>query len=336
MQMSKKSTKPDSLLIANITKSIEAADRVVVISHIRPDGDAVGSLLGLGLALQAVGKDVQMVLPDVVPYNMRHLYGSDQIVLRPVGPADLVIALDVSDLQRLGEVLEGYGIPDINIDHHYTNAGFARWNLIDSDAAATAEIIARYLSTFGLPMSKAVANALLTGLITDTIGFRTRNVKPNTLRIVANLMEAGGCLSEMYYPALVQRTLDGTRYWGAGLSKLQDRDRLVWTCLSLEDRQRSGYTDNDDADLINVMSAIVGVDVAMILVEQSPSRVKISWRLSGHSIRDLDVSQIAMKFGGGGHKAAAGAEVNGALVDVLTKSVGVTQKYLADYDSHSV
>ena len=182
--------------------------------------------------------------------------------------------LDVSDLPRLGNVLADYGVPDINIDHHITNEGFARRNLVESSAVATAEVIARHLSDFGLPMTEAVANALLTGLITDTIGFRTANVRPDTMRIVADLMEAGGCLSEMYYPALVQHTFDGAKYWGAGLSKLQRQDRFVWTYLSLEDRRKAGYPSNDDADLVNIMSALEDVDVVMILVEQSPSCVK--------------------------------------------------------------
>jgi len=320
---------PDKSVISSIRQNIESSHRVLVVTHIRPDGDAVGSLLGFGLALQTMGKEVQMVLPDGVPHNMRHLAGSDQIKLEPDGLVDLIVVLDVSDLPRLGKVLDDYGMPDINIDHHVTNEGFARHNLVENDAVATSEIITRRLSEFGLPMSKDVANALLTGMITDTIGFRTANVSPETLRLVADLMDAGGCLSAMYYPALVQRTMDGARYWGAGLLKIQQQDRLVWTHLSLKDRGRAGYIGNDDADLINILSAIEGADVAMIMVEQSPSRVKISWRLCGQAIHNVDVSKIASKLGGGGHKAAAGAEIDGTLAEALKKAVGITHEYLA-------
>ena len=190
--MTRISTTQDNLAVSAIRQEIEAAQRVMVASHIRPDGDAVGSLLGMGLAMIAGGKDVQMVLQDGVPHNFRHLAGSEQVLSKPNGPVDLTIVLDVSDLPRLGNVLDAYGVPDINIDHHFTNEGFARRNLVESDAAATAEVIARHLNAFGLPMTEAVANALLTGLITDTIGFRTANVSPGTMRIVADLMEAGG------------------------------------------------------------------------------------------------------------------------------------------------
>jgi phosphoesterase RecJ-like protein len=325
----------DSLLISEIGKEIKVSQRILVVSHIRPDGDAVGSLLGMGLALQSAGKDVQMVLPDAVPANLRHLRGSDQISLRPSGVFDLVIVLDVSDLPRIGNVLDGYGIPDINIDHHYTNERFARLNLVECQAVATSEIIAKHILALGILMTEAVADALLTGMITDTIGFRTKNVNAATMRIVADLMDAGGCLSEMYYPALVQHSYSGASYWGAGLSRLKYMNGLVWTYLSLEDRHKAGYKANDDADLINILSAIEGADVAMILVEQSTSRVKISWRLCGHSFQDIDVSQIAKMFGGGGHKAAAGAEMNSAIAEAITTAVEVTLLYLSQQLHHT-
>ena len=313
-----------------IQAEIEAANRIMVISHIRPDGDAVGSLLGLGLALEAAGKDVQMVLADGIPHNFRHLEGNHKIQTHASRPIDLMIVLDVSDLPRLGNSLQGYGIPDINIDHHVTNEKFARINLVEGDAAATAEIIANRLLSFGLTMTIPVANALLTGIITDTIGFRTSNVTPNLMRTVIKLMEAGASLSEMYYPALVARTFAAVRYWGSGLTKLSRRGKLVWLNLSLEDRRISGYQGNDDADLINELSAIEDADVAIILVEQAPSRVKISWRVCGQADHVVDVSKIAKYFGGGGHKAAAGAEIEGELTDVEEKVVGITYQYLAD------
>lgn len=324
------STVSDSFLniVATIRQEIENAQHILVVSHIRPDGDAVGSLLGMGLALESIGKSVQMVLSDGVPHNLQHLKGSERVVRQAAGKVDLIIVLDVSDLPRLGNMLDGYQKPDINIDHHYTNEGFARINLVDSQAVATAEVLANRLNDFGLPINPEIANALLTGLITDTIGFRTNNVHPGVFRMVADLMEAGGSLSEMYYPALVQRTFPGALYWGAGLSKLQKKSDLVWSKLTLDDRKCSGYQADDDADLINVLSAIEGVDVAIILVEQSPSRVKISWRLCGNATRSVDVSQIAKVFGGGGHQAAAGAEINGTMTEVEQRVIGITQNFL--------
>jgi phosphoesterase RecJ-like protein len=316
-------------IMATIREEIKTAQRILVTSHIRPDGDAIGSLLGFGLALEVAGKLVQMVLVDGVPDSFTHLDGCQRIHEQSSGDFDLIIVLDVSDRSRLGKTLNDDCQIDINIDHHFTNNCYARLNLIESEAVATSEIIARHLPELGLKITPPVANALLTGIITDTIGFRTGNVTADVLRVVADLMDAGGSLSETYYPALVQRTFAGVRYWGAGLSRLQFIDGLVWSYLSLDDCRLSGYLEKDDADLINVLSAIDGADVAMIVVEQSPSRVKISWRLCGNARQSVDVSQIAKLFDGGGHKAAAGAEMDGTLTEVVGKVVGVTQEYLA-------
>lgn len=323
-------TKND-LLITAIRDSIATSQRIVVASHIRPDGDAVGSLLGLGHALRLAGKQVQLVLADGVPENFHHLSGWDSVQPIIQDRVDLIIAVDASDVERLGKILVGYGEVNINIDHHATNTFFAQLNLVDQHAASTTEVIATYLPHFGLSMNDAVADSLLTGLITDTIGFRTQSTSPRTMRIAADLMEVGACLASNYYPALIQRSYEAARYWGSALARLQRQDRLIWTYLSLEDRRISGYSANDDADLINVLSAIEDVDIAMILVEQSPSRVKISWRLCGQSIHNVDVSQIASRFGGGGHHAAAGAEVDGVLMDVLTRSLAITKDYLTDH-----
>jgi phosphoesterase RecJ-like protein len=145
------------------------------------------------------------------------------------------------------------------------------------------------------------------------------------MRQVAILMETGVDMPELYMRGLVRRSYEATRYWGGGLSKLKREDGIVWGTLTLEDRKASGYSGNDDADLINVISAIDGAKVGMIFVEQSDHRVKISWRaLAG----GIDVSPIAKRFGGGGHAAAAGADVEGRLGEVQEKVIQSTKEML--------
>ena len=304
-------------LITHIRDQLNNASRVLVVSHLRPDGDAIGSLLAMGLALIEAGKVVQMVLGDGITENFQFLAGSDLITTSPNGQFDYIIVLDSSEIERTDTVLSGYGMPDLNIDHHKTNTKFARINLIEVEAVATAEILAKYLPDFGLKISPPVANALLAGIVTDTIGFRTVNVYPDVLRLVADLMEQGGELSDIYYRTIIEQSIEAARYWGAGLSKVNMEDGLVWTTLSLEDRHKAGYPSRDDADLIKILSAIRGAKVAVILTEQLSGYVKISWRLCGSVPTELDVSEIALKFGGGGHKAAAGADVKGNLEEVL-------------------
>lgn len=311
----------DEFLLEVANQQIRSAQRALILSHIRPDGDAIGSLIGMGLSLQAIGTETQMVLADGVPANFRSLTGSEQIRTQPEGAFDLIMVLDCSDLKRVGNALNGYGLPHINIDHHPTNMNYARINLVETEAVATAEMLAQFLSRFEFPITQAVADALLYGLIADTLGFRTYNMTPRALRIAADLMEAGGELSRLYYQALVRRSYEAARYWGAGLTTLQRQGRVIWAILTQADRRAVGYLGRDDADLINVLSTIENIDIALVFVEQTNGRIKVSWR----SQPGFDVSKIALQFGGGGHAAAAGAEIEGNLEQVQSSVLEVTQ-----------
>jgi phosphoesterase RecJ-like protein len=314
----------DEALLQSAAGMVQAAQRVLVVSHVRPDGDAVGSLLGFGLALQAAGKQVQMVLADGVPAIFRHLQGSDQVRHKPEGPFDLYCVLDCSDSQRMGEFFGADVLADLNIDHHQTNLNFARINLVDTGAVATAEMVYDLLNALQFPIPQPAAAALLTGLVTDTIGFRTNNVTPRVLRMTAELMEKGASLSELYQKALVNRSFEAARLWGNGLVKLEHEGGLVWTTLTLADRQAANYAGRDDADLVNLLSAIDQSDIAMIFVEQPNGHVKVSWRARP----GVDVSQIAMRFGGGGHSAASGADVAGDLHEVRGAVLAATRELL--------
>ena len=156
-------------LIALIHGQLENAKKILIVSHLRPDGDAIGSLMAIGLALVEDGKDVQMVLSEGVPDNFRFLAGSELIRKPPKGEVDYMIVVDSGDIERTDAALANYGKPDLNIDHHKTNTNFAEINLVETEAVATAEILARYFPGFGLKISKRIADALLTGIVTDTI-----------------------------------------------------------------------------------------------------------------------------------------------------------------------
>lgn len=311
-------------VLAEIGRQLRTAQRILVVSHIRPDGDAVGSTLGLGLALQAAGKDARMALADGVPANFRYLPAQSAVARRPQGEFDLVVVLDCSDLKRAGGALPDGTIPHINIDHHITNLNFARLNLVDVEAVATAQILAENLPAWGLPLTPAVGEALLTGLVTDTIGFRTSNMTPQALRVAAGLMECGANLPEIYTQALAQRSYEAVRFWGAGLNALERAGSLVWATLTLEARKAAGYGGRDDADLINVLSSIQDARIALVFVEQPNGAVKVSWR----GQPGVDVSGLALSFGGGGHPAAAGAEIQGGLEEVRSKVLEATKSLL--------
>jgi phosphoesterase RecJ-like protein len=315
--------------IQELSDRINRAERILVISHIRPDGDAVGSLIGLGLILEEMGKEVNLVLEDGVPIVFHHLTGFDKVFQEATGVYDLVIVVDCSDIDRIGAILDDYGEADVNIDHHPTNTHFAKLNLVQEDAVATAEMIFEIAELLSMPITLPVAESLLTGIITDSLGFRTSNISPNALRTAAKLQEEGANLPFLYRKAMIEKSFEAIKYWGQGLSKIEKEEGLVWTSLSLEDRKLVGYSGRDDADLINVLSAIRDTDVSLVFVEQKGGSVKVSWRAQP----GFDVARIALKFGGGGHKPAAGAEIKGDLDRVQEDVLEATRKALADFNN---
>ena len=177
----------------------------------------------------------------------------------------------------------------------------------------------------GTGYKKPIASALLTGIITDTLGFRTSNITPAALRQAAILMETGADMPDIYMRTLVKRSFPAARYWGAGLSSLQSKNGIVWGTLTMKDRKAAGYGGNDDADLINMISAIDGNKVGMIFVEQSDNHVKISWRALEAGV---DISQVAKHFQGGGHAAASGADIQGSLSEVQKEVLKKTREML--------
>jgi bifunctional oligoribonuclease and PAP phosphatase NrnA len=315
-----KNNKP---VISQIRIALESAHSIGLTTHVRPDGDAVGGVLGLGLALSSLGKQVQMVLPSGVSHTFRHLHGSEQVQKAFTAPCDFYISLDCADLKR------SRGLPvdahfDLNIDHHITNEKFAAINLVVPDAVATCAILTEIIPQLGMSLSQEVASALLTGIVSDSIGFRTSNTNIQALKLSAALMEAGADLYTLYNKALISRPYNSAKYWGFALSRMQKKDGVVWTSLTLEDRKESGYKLDDDADLTNLLSSIEESRVSVLFVEHSTTKTKVSWR----SVPGVDVSALAAEFNGGGHPAAAGAELNKNLAETETLVIARTLAYL--------
>jgi phosphoesterase RecJ-like protein len=309
-----------------VKELLTQAKSVVVVSHIRPDGDAVGSLLGFGLALLHAGKQVQMVLEDGMPEKYEFLAGAEHVTRSIDQPFDTLIVVDCSDRERTGTVLEGLKAPDLVVDHHKTNLAFGGLNVVEPKAVATSAILAEKLPLWGLNVDRDVAESLLTGILGDSIGFRTSNMNPETLRIAADLMQKGADLPRIYQKTLLSRSISELRYWPRGLTDIHFEDGLLWTTLTLDDRIKSGYPDNDDADLINLLTSVSGFYIVVLFIEQDRDRVKVSWR----STENIDVSQIAFEYGGGGHAAAAGADIRGSLEAVIEDVLTKTKKLLGN------
>ena len=237
--------------------------------------------------------------------------------------------MDCSDAERVGDAIEFINRPDLNIDHHVTNDNFATINLVVKTAVSTTEILLTLLKEAGFAIPKEAAAGLLTGLITDSLGFMTPNMTPAAMKAAAEMMELGAPLSYLYRKALVEKSFSAMKFWGVGLNEMEREDSLIWTTLTMDQRKQIGYTGKDDADLINQLSVIKEGDVRLIFVEQSPHQVKVSWR----SQPDYDVSKIARAFGGGGHKTASGAMIDGSLEEVRKNVLDATRALFLNGDS---
>jgi phosphoesterase RecJ-like protein len=260
--------------------------------------------------------------------KFQYLPGAEKILRKAEGKFDMVIVVDCSDPDRVGDALNGYGKPDLVVDHHKTNVNFGDFNIVESSQAATAAILYDHLPAWGLAFNPDVAACLLSGIIGDTIGFRTSNVDSGLMRRAAALMDLGADLSYIYREELVIMPYVAAKYWGAGLKRLAYDDGLVCTYLTLADREEIGYAGNDDADLVNVLSSVREAEIALIFIEQAQNKIKVSWRARP----GLDVSGIAFKFGGGGHAAAAGADIDGSLQEVMGLVIDETRKLLSKFN----
>ena len=314
---------------------LHGADHICVVGHESPDGDAVGSVLGMTWALRTLGKKVSPSLPDDVPANFSFLPGSNDIINDVPPDADMVVAVDSADLDRLGGLVERLTAPiDINIDHHISNSKFAVINLVDSETAATSEYLVSLLTLLGLKMNDKVAECLLTGLVTDTLGFRTTSTRSETLSAAYQLMQYDVSLHDIYHRTLHRRSYEATKLWGQALGNVRFEDGLVWTQVTLEGKAEIGYTAKGDAAVVSQLTAIDGTEVAVSFVERANSEVKISWR----SLNGIDVADIARSFGGGGHQAAAGASMYGTNLDraqdvVLERTRDAMHKYRTNLTS---
>lgn len=305
-----------------IRELLLGSQKPLVLTHERPDGDAIGSLLAMGLALQNMGKVPSMLMVDGLPSRYRFMTGAEQVVREIPETYDAVIVLDCSDLARIG--IELMNPPDLNIDHHPTNEMFAQINYVDHSTAATTELLYRLFQELDIVLDIHICNALMLGLITDTIGFRTPSVHPGLFIIVADLLEKGADLTTLYDRALNQRSFVGARYWGRGLAHLERQGDMLWTQLTLADRQAVDYPGDDDADLVNLLTTIESPKIVLIFVEQPEDRVKVSWR----SQIGYDVAQVATVFGGGGHAQASGAMIAGSLSEVIARVLEATRQLM--------
>ena len=301
-----------------IIKAIEAiikeSERILVVTHVGPDGDAIGSLTAVGGVLQQMGKIFTLMCDDKVPSRFNYLSFAKQAE-RPKDVSehyDLVIAVDCGDEQRMGQsfaLLPEPKPPVVNIDHHITNTEFGDINLIVGTAVSTTEILYDMYNYLELPITEDIAMSLLTGLVTDTLGFRTVGVSSKTLSIAADLMDAGANLPLVTTQGLSMKKLSTVELWRYGLGNMKVEKGLIWSAITKEERQAAHFTGASSNGLTNLLADIDEAAMGVVLMEMENGDIRVGFRCSP----PYSVAEVALNLGGGGHALAAGCTMQGPL-----------------------
>ncbi len=299
---------------------IDNAHVILLMSHIRPDGDAIGSQIAFARALTDYGKKVILINADPVPPNLQFL-DPDRLIhplteltneqKKEMEQADLLVSLDTSSwaqLGAMGEIIKQTSAPKLVLDHHIKGDDIGAVCYVDPSAEAAGVIVVQAIEALGLPMKKEYAFPLFVSIASDTGWFRFNSVTAKTYRLIADLTDIGIRPNEVYRIIYEQESFSRMKLIGLALVKAEQflNNKGIITSLSIKDFDTTGALPSDSEDIINQTLKTDGTLVAVIMVEQRSGGYKLSFR----SRCNLDCSLLAAKFGGGGHKKAAGAFIN--------------------------
>jgi phosphoesterase RecJ-like protein len=320
-----------------VTEVLAAARRVTLTTHVNPDGDGLGSEVGLAHFLRALGKEVAIANPTATParfdFLFRDLPGVDRTAdaTRAIRQADVIVVLDIADSGRLGNLgplVERHGSPVVCIDHHASPGHLPPGpRYVDPTAAATGELIYELAYANRWPLTIAAAQALYVALLTDTGGFRFSNTHPRTLRIAADLLETGINPESVYLDVYANAPEGRPRLLAEVLQTLvvEPEIGLAWVTVPPGAIERHGLTPDDLEGIVEHPRSISGMRLAMLFREIAQGRVKVSLR----SVGDVNVAEFAHRFGGGGHAKASGVAMAGSMAEVQETILRAAREYLA-------
>jgi len=303
---------------------------ILCVSHISPDGDAVGSLLGMGRLLRRLGKQPVLALQDPVPAEHRVLPGAADIITQQSPDFeiavrqrrfDLIVCVDSSSPDRMGAV---YNAPVhdaatlLVIDHHVTNTRFGAINWVAPECAAACQMLVYLADALEVPLEGELAECLLTGIVTDTLCFRTDSTTPDVLSAAMRLMQGGADLSTITARTVNRRPFRLIRLWGRVLPSVQLEDGVIWTAISRRDLAEAGDV-IEDVNLSSFLVTADEADISAVFTELANDGSGPAVDCSFRSKPGFDVSRLAFSFGGGGHPAASGCTVKGTLPDVIAQ-----------------
>ena len=309
---------PYQTVVQAVVERLRSAKSVLIGTHEHPDGDAAGSSLALLHALRMQGKKATAYIPDPLPDFLSFLPGAEELTtVKPqVASFDTVVLLDYTQLYRTHLEAEVAVHPNtICIDHHHDNEGQTKLNLIVPEAAATAHILADLFAGSEISVTADMATCLLTGIFTDTGSFMHDSTSPAILDLASELMGKGARLSHIAHETYQKKDLPGLRIWGRALSRVMvnQTTQASVSVITHQDLTDCSATLDDLSGVVNLLNTLPQTTYAMLLTEYQPGKIKGSLRSEPH--KGVDVSKIAKRLGGGGHKLASGFEVEGHIVE---------------------
>ena len=300
--------------------ALECAKNVVTVSHRRPDGDTLGSALALAAGLEAAGKKVRCFCVDQMPASFAPFAGSRRFTSDPAvfAGADTIVVFDSGDLRFVGvdRIFSGFVKKPaiINIDHHAVNEKFGDINLIITEAASTTEVVFALLKTMNWPVTPEMATAILVGIVTDTMMFFNPATTASSLQVAAELERLGGDMKKVSRLVAKNKNIESLVLWGKALERLKwDKSRSRVSTAIMANELNCLPPGDDAVDwLSNFLNNNLAAKTIMVLRELEGGMVKGSLRTASN---DIDVCEEAVKFGGGGHRKAAGFAVRGRIVE---------------------
>jgi len=308
-----------------IIRCLKNSDHILVATHTHPDGDAIGSLIAMGLCLEGLNKKITLYNESPIPAVYRFLPATNRVVRNIKNEnCDLAVILDCGDLQRIGKAVSAVRqIPVIvNIDHHVTNTRFGHFQLIDTLACATTEIIYRLIKKMNIPFDKAIATSIYTGILTDTGSFRFSNTNRAAFSICQEMVGLGVDPYSIAQHVYGTYSLGRIKLLNLALDSIEISDNGKLSMMTLtQDMFNETHTQAEDVDgLINYAKRIEDIKVAALILEHGNSKKKLNafnrFHISLRSNGSVDVAAIAASFGGGGHFSAAGFSIESTLSDI--------------------
>ncbi len=314
-----------------IAARLKRAKRVLLVGHMRPDGDCYGSCLALGSALENIGVACEIVNESEVPSNLSFLAGIERVKKQPAGEFDAIVALDSADDQRLGALTDFFRrakakkIPTFNIDHHISNTRFAEVNFV-RECAANCMNVARLISYLGAPFDKKTANYLLCGLLTDSGNFSHDDVDEECFMLAAKLVKAGADIRGLTYELFKKQPKERVALHSEVMSKMRFffEGKFALIAITKQAMEKVGADNGMTEGFVDFPLSVDTVEVAASVMEVKKEQYKISLRSKTYA----NVNKIAGVYGGGGHIRAAGCMLFGELEEVIDKLSYAVSQYL--------